>query len=295
MDAFPAFFPLAGRRIALVGDGEPIEAKARIFAASPAELVRISQGPAALEAGTYDGVLIAFIAGADEAFAQQAAAAARASGALVNVVDRPHLSDFTMPAIVDRGVVVAGIGTGGASPVLATRLRQELESRWPEGLGRLAELSRRVQAEARTLLPDLTRRRVALRRLLDGPAADAALAGDMDKAEALARQELAEDAPSAGVVRFLVAPPRAELLTLRALRMLSQADRIAAEPGLPRDVVAFARRDAAFGGPEQPETLAAWAREGLAVVVIGSSRDPELIGKMQILGIETELLDAPPP
>src|SRR3954471_17307199 len=167
MDSFPAFFPLAGKRIAVVGAGEQAEAKLRMFRQSPAEVVELAAGPGALDAKAYEGVLIAFIAAPDAEFGEKAAAAARAAGALVNVIDRPRLSDFTMPAIVDRGTVVAGIGTGGASPVLATRLRQELETRWPEGLGRLAELSGRLQAEVRALIPDLTKRRLALRRLLD--------------------------------------------------------------------------------------------------------------------------------
>lgn len=290
MDAFPAFFPLTGKRIAVVGAGEQAEAKLRLFKNSPAEVVRIPAGPEALDAKSYTGVLIAFIAAPDEGFGEGAAAAARAAGALVNVIDRPHLSDFTMPAIVDRGSVVAGIGTGGASPVLATRLRQELEARWPQGLGRLAELSRRLQAEVRALIPDLTKRRMVLRRLLDGPAAEAALAGDLDKAEALARQEMAANEPLAGVVRFLVAPPKAEMLTLRALRMLSEADRITFEPGLDPQVTALARRDAVIGDPERPETLAAWAAEGLAVLVVGRTPDPECAGKVQALGARTELL-----
>jgi len=290
MDSFPAFFPLAGKRIAVVGAGEQADAKLRLFEGSPAEVVRIPAGREALETAAYAGVLIAFIAAPDEDFGERAAAAARTAGALVNVVDRPHLSDFTMPAIVDRGSVVAGIGTGGASPVLATRLRQELEARWPEGLGRLAELSRRLQAEVRALIPDLTKRRVALRRLLGGPAAEAALAGDLEKAEVLARQELAADEPLAGIVRFLVAPPRAELLSLRAQRMLSEADRITFEAGLDPEVTTLARRDAVVSGPEDPATLAAWAAEGLAVLVVGSSRNPEDVGKVQALGTRTELL-----
>ena len=290
MDVFPAFLPLAGRKIVIVGAGELAEGKARLFEGSPAEVVRMAEGPAALEPAAYAGVLIAFIATEDAAFAEAAVAVARAAGALVNAVDRPALSDFTMPAIVDRGVVVAGIGTGGASPVLATRLRQELEARWPEGLGRLADLSRRIQAEARARWPDLAQRRAVLRRMLSGPAAQAALAGDLGRAETLAREELAADKPAPGVVRFLTAPDDPDLLTLRALRALAEADRIAADPDASPAVLALARRDASLGGPASPETLADWAREGLAVVVATRVRDPALIEAVRALGVETELL-----
>src|SRR4051812_5848481 len=144
MDSFPAFFPLAGKRIVIVGEGEAADAKARLFDGSPAELVRHPGGPMALEAETYWGALIVFIAGDDLEFARAAAGAARSAGALVNVIDTPALSDFATPAIVDRGLALAAIGTGGAAPVLATRLREDLEARWPERLGDLAELLRRV-------------------------------------------------------------------------------------------------------------------------------------------------------
>src|SRR5262249_59787018 len=58
----------------------------------------------------------------------------------VNVVDRPELSTFIFPAIVDRGEVVVAIGTGGASPVLARRLRELIEALLPARIGDLAKL-----------------------------------------------------------------------------------------------------------------------------------------------------------
>src|ERR1700742_3396099 len=102
MQAFPAFFPLSGARVAIAGDGEGAEAKARLLASSPAEILRLA-GKAALEPRSYAGVELASVAGADAAFRAGPAAAARAAGAVVNVVDDPGLSDFHTPAVIDRG------------------------------------------------------------------------------------------------------------------------------------------------------------------------------------------------
>ncbi|MET0273470.1 MAG: NAD(P)-dependent oxidoreductase, partial [Phenylobacterium sp.] len=112
MDAFPAFFPLAGRIVVIAGTGEGAEAKARLFEGSPATVVRID-GPAATTPGAYAGAILAFVASEDEVFARAAADAARAAQVPRNVVDPPKLCDITTPAVIDPGSVVAAIGTRG--------------------------------------------------------------------------------------------------------------------------------------------------------------------------------------
>jgi uroporphyrin-III C-methyltransferase/precorrin-2 dehydrogenase/sirohydrochlorin ferrochelatase len=64
----------------------------------------------------------------------------------VNVVDRPDLSSFIFPSIVDRGDVVVAIGSGGTSPVLARRLREKIEQILPERIGEFAALMGRKDA-----------------------------------------------------------------------------------------------------------------------------------------------------
>src|SRR5580700_392549 len=134
MDAFPAFFPLAGRTIAIVGEGAAAESKLRLFDGSPARVVRVEEAKA-LKPKAYDGASLVFIcAGA---------------GAVVNVVDHPALSDFMTPALVDRGQVVAAVGTTGSAPLLATLLRSDIEARVPEGAGRVAALFGAMREELR--------------------------------------------------------------------------------------------------------------------------------------------------
>ena len=191
MDSFPAFFPLAGRRVVIVGIGEHAEGKVRLFEGSPAELVRIDDGRA-LDPETYKGAVLAFIASGDAAFDELAARAAREAGVPVNVVDRTELCDFFTPAMVDRGQVVAAVGTGGASPVLAQVLKQELETRIPEGAGRVAALLQEFRKAVQAAFPDFGERRKFVLGVLEGPAAEAAMAGRMDEARTLLREALAK-------------------------------------------------------------------------------------------------------
>lgn len=243
MNSFPAYFPLAGRRVVIVGDGEAADAKGRLFEGSPAQVLRLDAA-AGNDPSVYQGAVLAFVAVADEGQARACAAAARAAHVPVNVVDCPELCDFNTPALIDRGEVVAAIGTGGTAPILASLLRGDIEARVPEGAGRIAALLGRMQPEVRAAFPDLARRRAFLRSVLSGPAADAALAGNAGKAEALLREAIAAGHDAPGSVRVLDGAGPADLLTLRAARALSEADVLVIDPDAAPDIVALARRDA---------------------------------------------------
>jgi precorrin-2 dehydrogenase/sirohydrochlorin ferrochelatase len=193
MDSFPAYFPLTGRRVVIVGSGDQAEGKARLFDGSPAELVRLEDARAG-DPDAYRGAALVFIASDEEGFARKAAAAAKQAGAAVNVVDRPELCDFFTPALVDRGEVVAAVGTGGSSPVLAQVLKEAIAGAVPEGVGRLAGLLRQFRAEVKAAFPDMAERRKFVLGVLEGPAAEAAMAGDMEAARDLLLQALSRAA-----------------------------------------------------------------------------------------------------
>jgi precorrin-2 dehydrogenase/sirohydrochlorin ferrochelatase len=243
---------LSGRRVVIVGEGEGAEAKARLFSGSPAVIERLSAAAGA-DARAYAGAVLAFVATDDDEAAGIAARAARAAGVPVNVVDRPQLSDFVTPAVIDRGEVVAAVGTGGTAPILASLLRGDIEARVPEGTGRVAALLGRMQAEVREAFPDLAQRRAFLRSVIAGPAAEAALAGDSDRAEALLRAAIAQGLTSAGAVRLIDGAGPADLLTLRDARTLAEADVLVIDPGADPGVVALARRDASRLGAAEAE------------------------------------------
>jgi precorrin-2 dehydrogenase/sirohydrochlorin ferrochelatase len=296
LDSFPAYFPLAGRKVVIAGSGEAADNKARLFEGSPATLVRVD-GSAAFLPGTYAGAILAFVAGDDEVFLQAAASAARAARVLVNVVDRPAMSDFNTPAVIDRGEVVAAIGTGGASPTLATKLRNDIEAQVPEGTGRVAALLRKFQDEVRDALPALHERRAFLRDAVVGEAAQAAMAGDMDKAGELFRKALAKGVGREGKVTFIAGKGPPDLLTLRAVRTLGAADVLVADEGADPQVVVMARRDVQRLTPTEAgaETLVALAGEGRQIVrLIVAPVDPAVIQALAAASVAVEVLMAAP-
>ena len=68
-----------------------------------------------------------FISTENEDIDRKIAISARNLGALVNVIDRPHLNDFDMPAIAKIEDVRVAISTGGSSPAMASIIRQKIE------------------------------------------------------------------------------------------------------------------------------------------------------------------------
>jgi precorrin-2 dehydrogenase/sirohydrochlorin ferrochelatase len=290
MNAFPAFFPLAGRRVAIVGAGEAAEAKVRLLDGAPAEVVRLSADEGA-DPAAYAGAVLAFVAGLDTDAARAAATAARAAHVPVNVTDRPELCDFTTPGIIDRGAVVVAVGTGGAAPLLASLLRADLEARLPEGIGALAGLLGDLQGEIRSAFPDLARRRAFLRAALRGPAAEAALAGDLDGAQARLRQGIADAGSARGALRLVDGAGPADLLTLRAARALGEADLLVVGPGADPAITVLARRDAHRVSDIALDDLQRRLEEGLQVVWIASPGEaPALMQQLEAAGIGAEVL-----
>lgn len=291
MDAFPAFFPLSGRRVVIAGAGEGAKAKARLFEGSPASLVHI-EGEAALDARSYAGAVLAFIDSDDLTFCERAAMAARTAGALVNVVDKPQFSDFTTPAVIDRGALVAAIGTGGASPMLASVLRGDIEARLPEGAGRIAALLSQMREEVKDAFPDMAQRRAFLREAITGPVAAAALEGEMGEARDLLKA-LMSQAPGLqpGVVWLLDGRGPADLLSLRALKALSDADAVAADEGVDAGLMARVRRDAPRLEDTSHSELVRRALKGERIArILNGPINPILVRTLQSAGAAVEIL-----
>ncbi len=246
MRTFPVFLELAGRRALVVGGGEVAERKAAPLHSVGAR-VDFCTGfdPVCLR-----GCSIAVGAGAPEDQLQALYAEASRLGIPVNCVDRPELCSFITPAIVDRDPMTIAVSSGGAAPVLARLLRARIESLVGPAYGRLGALADSLKAETRRRLPDVLRRRRMLEQALSGRVADLVLAGRDGDAraaylDALDAAERGAAGPERGIVYLVGAGPgAADLLTLRALRLLGEADVIVHDRLIGPGVLEAARRDA---------------------------------------------------
>jgi uroporphyrin-III C-methyltransferase / precorrin-2 dehydrogenase / sirohydrochlorin ferrochelatase len=261
MDYLPVFLRLTGVAAVVVGGGHVAARKvdwllktgARVTVLAPqlgpALALRVARGelihlaepfaPARL-AGA-----VAVIAASDDPGVNAAVSrAARVRGIPVNVVDSAELSSFIFPAIIDRSPIVVAVSSAGASPVLARRVRAQIEALLPARLGALARfLGARRAAVRRALAPGA--RRPFWERLINGRAAGEVLVGDEAAAAATFARELRTTGDGPGEVYLIGAGPGdPDLLTLRALQLLQQADVILYDRLVPDAILERARRDA---------------------------------------------------
>ena len=310
MRSFPLFLKLEGRPVLLVGAGSAAAAKLRLLGSAGARVTVIAHTPSAdllaavadtraelvrdvLSPQYFASTELVFGATGSEVDDRIVAEHAHAAGKLVNIVDRPELSDFTMPAIVDRGDIVVAVSTHGASPVLAQRVRAAIESVLPPGLGRLAQFAQRFRAAIQARIGENAARRRFWDQVLGGPIAAAVLAGDETRAtrDLIRAVNRGEPKAETGRVSLVGAGPGdPELLTLRAARALREADVIVYDKLVDPAVLEYARRDArrifvgkSKGDHTLPQTeinalLVAEARSGRHVVRLKGG-DPFVFGR----------------
>ncbi|WP_315761497.1 precorrin-2 dehydrogenase/sirohydrochlorin ferrochelatase family protein [Sphingomonas sp. Y38-1Y] len=228
----PIVVRLDGKPVILLGEGEAADAKRRLL-----------ERAGAMPVEDHPNARLAIVALEDEADAVEAAMRLKARGLLVNVVDRPALCDFTLPAIVDRSPVLVAVATGGASAGLAAALRQRIEAWLPAGVGSLASALSAARGAMRTRFPEGRARRTALASAL-APGGVLDPLGGAD-ADAVVRW-LADPAAGAGdrVERIVLTSADPDNLTLRAARLLADADRVCHRRDVPAAILSRARADA---------------------------------------------------
>ncbi|MDP1583842.1 MAG: siroheme synthase CysG [Bradyrhizobium sp.] len=271
MRFLPVFLDLQTGPVLLVGAGDLARAKLRLLAAAGARVRYFAtdghhdvSGLAADEAARIElaqgdpltadlnGVIAILCAGAGD-IGVAMSARAKAVGLPVNVMDDLAHSTFIFPAIIDRGDVVVAVGTGGASPVVARRVRARIEAVLPARIGDLATFIGRWRKAIHGRIPEFALRRRFWERVVDGPIGALVLEGRKDEAEA-ALNDISDASAFAGalasgkaegrVTLVGAGPGDPDLLTIKALRALQDADVVFYDELVSPEVLDRVRRDA---------------------------------------------------
>lgn len=309
MKTFPMFLALDGRLVVIAGGGEQAAQKARLMAKTTArmrlvapelipelaQLVALGRaehhaGPVA--AATFHGATLAFLATGCPGLDASLHGLAKAAGVTVNTVDRPELCDAFTPALVDRDPVVVAIGTEGTAPVLAQMIRRDVETMLEPRLGVFAALSGGMRSAVAARIPRARRR--AFWAWAFGAAPRALHAAGREAEAAAALQAAMTDgqaaAPQGRIALVGAGPGARDLLTLRAVQRLQEADVIFYDRLVDPAVLDLARRDAErvfvgkeVGAHDWPqdricEVIVAAARQGKRVVRLKSG-DPGIFGR----------------
>ena len=308
LNTFPVFLRIENRTLTIVGNGEEALAKSRLLVQTSASIKIIADSPSRdldafaarnglelvtdpYEKRSLRGSALVFAATGFRNDDRRIVSDARSLGIPVNAVDRPDLCDFLTPALVNRAPVAIAIGSEGACPVLVQSIRRRIDAMLSPSLGRLARLAAGYRDAAERILKPGASRRAFWRSFFDGRIARDVAEGNVERAARRGDKLLENGSHVAGHVALVGAGPGAEdLLTLKAQRLLYEADVVVHDALVPETVIAMGRRDAqriAAGKrkgchskrqQEINELLVSLARAGKRVVRLKSG-DPLVFGR----------------
>ncbi len=267
MDYFPLFARLQGTPCLIVGGGavalrkarQLLRANAAVTVVAPAFDAAVTELAAAgklrlqqrdFTADCLDSVVFVVAATDDQQVNAAVAAAAAQARVLCNVVDDRERSTAILPAVVDRSPVLIAVSSSGAAPVLATRLRQQLETEIAPRTADLARFMGKWRDAVRRRFGSIDERRRFWQSMLDSDIAAMLLDGDAATAEQIFAERLQAPLPAeqqAGIGLIVGAGPGdPELLTLKAVRALNTADVVLYDRLVNPEVLDYARKDAEF-------------------------------------------------
>jgi uroporphyrin-III C-methyltransferase/precorrin-2 dehydrogenase/sirohydrochlorin ferrochelatase len=326
MDFLPVFLRVQGQPCLVVGGGEVafrkvqslMRAGAKVTVVSPTLVEgllamaldgRISHLEKHFEVSDLSGWVLVVSATNNAEVNQEVYEAARLRSLPVNVVDCPELCSFIFPAIIDRSPLVIAVSSGGASPVLARAVRARLELLFPKAYGQLAAFAEARRSITKSRIEDPSKRRRFWERVLAGPIRDQVLTGQIDEATQRFEAELNLETQKAKIATGFVSlvgagPGDSELLTLKAFRLLQEADTIVYDRLVSNEILELARLDATkidVGKESSNHTLpqdeitallVRLAKEGQQVVRLKGG-DPFIFGRggEEIEGLISEGID----
>jgi len=265
VDYFPAFLKLADRPCLLVGGGDIatrkadmlLAANARLTVVAPVLTLRLAQyrdsGRIIHRAGHFvpddiNGHWLVVNASGDSQVSRQVFDAANDAGVFCNSVDDTVRCSYVSPAIIDRSPVVVAVASGGSAPLLARKIRVQIETILPARLGKLATLATAWRDRVKDRIEDILGRRRFWEQVFEGAVSDDVFAGRMQSANrkiaSLLESAARRKRPEGEAWLVGAGPGDAGLLTIRALQLMQAADIVVHDRLVSEEVLALARRDA---------------------------------------------------
>ncbi|KAB0464854.1 MULTISPECIES: precorrin-2 dehydrogenase/sirohydrochlorin ferrochelatase family protein [Vibrio] len=167
---------------------------------------------------------------------------AKKLGVLVNVVDDLPYCDFITPSMINRGRIQIAISSGGASPVLVRNIREKLETVLPQNIGLIADFGASKRNSIKESLPTVDDRRKFWERFLSSSLIEQV--ADRDQLELYYQQALAEGIDTEGQVTWVEFGQDVELLPMKALRLMQEAELVLSPSDCPFEFIDLCRRDA---------------------------------------------------
>lgn len=301
MKTFPMFLQMHGRRVVIVGGGEQAAQKCRLILKTEASITVLAQSlepeladlharariewrDGAITPDIFVDAALVFVATGCPATDASVHALAKVAGAVVNVVDQPDLCDALTPSIVDRSPVVVAIGTEGAAPVLARQIKTRVEEMLEPRLGDLAALAGRLRGRAARRLAPRARRDL-WRWVFNGPARQAHASGAERDAARLIKQAIDTGLPDQtgfGSVALVGAGPGAkDLITLRGVQRLQEADVIYYDRLVDHEILDLARRDAERVYVGKAPGCHHWPQDKICNVIVAAARQGERVVRLK--------------
>ncbi|NSX56623.1 siroheme synthase CysG [Parasulfitobacter algicola] len=301
MKTFPMFLQMAGRRVVIVGGGEQAAQKARLILKTEAlveiwaptldpELSglvadgRMTHQTGPITPDTFLDTAMTFIASGCPGIDMALHSMAKEGGATVNVVDQPHLCDALTPSIVDRDPVVVAIGTEGTAPVLARQIKTKLEETLEPRLGDLAALAGRLRHAAAARLGPRARRDLWRWVFNDSPR-QLFTGGSEREAAKLIKSAIETGefgATKGGSVSLVGAGPGAkDLITLRGVQRLQEADVIYYDRLLDPEILELARRDAERIYVGKAPGCHSWPQEKITQTLVAAAKRGQRVVRLK--------------
>jgi len=260
---FPLFLNISGAKFLIIGGGNVALSKAEAILEFSKNITLLSKEIApqvkdvigidnakfiinSYDKSYIDDHDIIIVATDNSVLNKQIASDAKALNKLVNIVDNPAESNFIFGANIVQGKVIISISSSAVSPVLARFIKQKIKNILPKNLNLLSEFLNKNKQLIRKRLPQIQARRLFYQNLLEGKILNEVKQYNIQKAQTLLTNSL-DNLPDQkqGAIYFISAGPGdPELITVKAIKLLSRADVVLYDRLVAREILDYARRDA---------------------------------------------------